>query len=121
MPKDSGIGASVKRREDVRFLSGKGRYTDDINVAGQAYCYILRSPVAHATINSLDTANAASADGVISIMTGADFAEVGGLPCGWAVTSIDGSPMHEPKHPVLADGKVRHVGDPIAARVTRLS
>jgi len=84
-------------------------------VAGQAYCYILRSPIAHATINAIDTANAASAEGVISIMTGADFAEVGGLPCGWAVTSIDGSPMHEPKHPVLADGKVRHVGDPIAA------
>ncbi len=115
MPKDTGIGASVKRREDVRFLSGKGRYTDDINVPGQAYCYILRSSVAHGTINSVDTSAAAGMPGVVSILTGADFVEVGGLPCGWQLHSIDGSPMHEPKHPVLADGKVRHVGDPIAA------
>jgi len=115
MPKDTGIGASVKRREDVRFLSGKGRYTDDINVPGQAYCYILRSSVAHGKINSVNTTAAAGMPGVVSILTGADFVEVGGLPCGWQLHSIDGSPMHEPKHPVLADGKVRHVGDPIAA------
>ena len=114
MPKDFGIGASSKRREDVRFLTGAGRYVDDINLPGQAYAAILRSPVAHARINALDTAAAKAAPGVLLVMTGEDVAEVGGLPCGWLIHSRDGSPMKEPKHPILAHGKVRHVGDPVA-------
>ncbi len=117
MPKDSGIGASSKRREDVRFLTGKGNYTDDINLNGQAYAYFLRSDVAHGRINSIDTSAAAAAEGVVQIFTGADFEGVGGLPCGWQVTDRHGNPMQEPPHPVLAQGKVRHVGDPIAAVV----
>ena len=114
MPKDAGIGASSKRREDVRFLTGKGVYTDDMNVNGQTYAYILRSQVAHGTINSIDTTAASNASGVVRVFTHADFAEVGGIPCGWGVTDKNGDPQKEPKHPILAEGKVRHVGDPIA-------
>ncbi|QFT99570.1 Carbon monoxide dehydrogenase large chain [Roseovarius sp. THAF8] len=117
MPKDGGIGASSKRREDVRFLTGAGNYTDDINLRGQAYVHFLRSDVAHGTLNSVDTSAAEGMPGVIKVFTGADFAEVGGIPCGWQVTDRHGEPMQEPPHPVLAQGKVRHVGDPIAAVV----
>ncbi|MEM1352354.1 MAG: xanthine dehydrogenase family protein molybdopterin-binding subunit, partial [Pseudomonadota bacterium] len=114
MPKDSGIGASSKRREDVRFLTGAGNYTDDINMHGQAYGHFLRSDVAHARIKSIDTAAASEMDGVIQIFTASDFEAVGGVPCGWQITDRHGQPMQEPKHPVLAEGKVRHVGDQIA-------
>jgi aerobic carbon-monoxide dehydrogenase large subunit len=117
MPKDGGIGASTKRREDLRFLTGNGRYTDDINLRGQAYVHFLRSQVAHGKINGIDIAAAAAMPGVLRIFTAADFAAVGGLPCGWQVTDKHGKPMQEPKHPVLADGKVRHVGDPSCAVV----
>ena len=107
------IGASVRRKEDFRFLTGAGNYTDDINRPGQRYAYILRSPHAHAEIAGIDTSKAGAAPGVNAVFTGADL-EVGGLPCGWLVNSKDGSPMVEPPHPVLAMGKVRHVGDPVA-------
>jgi aerobic carbon-monoxide dehydrogenase large subunit len=108
------IGQSVERREDGRFLTGKGQYTDDISLQGQTYGYFLRSPHAHARITSLDTAAAAKAPGVLGIFTGEHFKAVGGLPCGWLINSLDGTPMKEPKHPVLADGKVRYVGDRVA-------
>ncbi|GAA6162293.1 xanthine dehydrogenase family protein molybdopterin-binding subunit [Ruegeria sp. HU-ET01832] len=117
MPKDSGIGASSKRREDVRFLTGAGNYTDDINVAGQAYVYFLRSDIAHGRITSIDTSAAEAMPGVVRVFTGKDFEGVGGIPCGWEVTDKHGAPMQEPAHPILAQGKVRHVGDPIAAVV----
>ncbi len=111
-----GIGASVKRREDGRFLAGRGRYVDDMNRPGQVYAAIRRSDRPHARIRGIDTSAAAAAPGVIAIYTGADMAAdgIGGLPCGWQIHSKDGSPMAEPPHPVLAIGKVRHVGDPIA-------
>ena len=117
MPKDHGIGASSKRREDVRFLTGEGNYTDDINVNGQAYVYFLRSDIAHGTLNSVDTSAADGMEGVVKIFTGADFEAVGSVPCGWQVTDKHGEVMQEPRHPVLAHGKVRHVGEPIAAVV----
>ncbi len=117
MPKDSGIGASSKRREDIRFLTGSGNYTDDINIRGQAHVYFLRSDVAHGTLKGIDTSAAEAMDGVVRIFTGADFEAVGGMPCGWQVTDRHGQPMLEPKHPILAHGKVRHVGEPIAAVV----
>ncbi len=116
MPKD-GIGASTKRREDLRFLTGNGKYTDDINLRGQAFVHFLRSDVAHGRINGIDTTAAADMPGVLRIFTAADFESAGGLPCGWQVTDKHGQPMQEPKHPILAEGKVRHVGDPIAAVV----
>ncbi|MGR3462220.1 MAG: xanthine dehydrogenase family protein molybdopterin-binding subunit [Roseovarius sp.] len=117
MPKDGGIGASSKRREDVRFLTGTGNYTDDINLRGQAYVHFLRSDVAHGRLSKVDTTEAEGMPGVIRVFTGADFEGVGGLPCGWQVTDRFGEVMQEPAHPVLAQGKVRHVGDPIAAVV----
>lgn len=117
MPKDGGIGASTRRREDVRFLTGTGNYTDDINLRGQAYVHFLRSDVAHGRLRSVDTSAAEAMPGVLRIFTGKDFEAVGGVPCGWQVTDRFGQPMQEPKHPVLAHGKVRHVGDPIAAVV----
>jgi len=113
---DSGIGAAVRRKEDARFLTGRGTYTDDINRPGQTYAHILRSPHAHAKITKIDTAKALKVPGVIAIFTGADFAadKHGGLPCGWLVHSKDGSPMVEPPHPPLAVDRVRHVGDQVA-------
>jgi carbon-monoxide dehydrogenase large subunit len=112
-----GIGASVRRKEDFRFLQGRGMYTDDINRPGQTHAFILRSPHAHATINGIDTAAAKAMPGVLAVFTSADMAAIGGLPCGWQIHNKDGSPMAEPKHPVLAEGKVRHVGDPVAVVV----
>lgn len=109
-----GIGASVRRKEDLRFISGRGNYTDDINRPNQTYAVFRRSDRPHATIVSIDTAAAKSAPGVVAVYTAEDLAAIGGLPCGWQIHSKDGSPMAEPKHPVLAEGKVRHVGDPIA-------
>ncbi|WP_299376806.1 xanthine dehydrogenase family protein molybdopterin-binding subunit [uncultured Tateyamaria sp.] len=117
MPKDGGIGASSKRREDVRFLTGAGNYTDDINIHGQAHVFFLRSDIAHGTITSVDTSAAEAMPGVVKVFTGADFEGVGSIPCGWQVTDRHGDPMQEPAHPVLAQGKVRHVGEPIAAVV----
>ncbi len=109
------IGASTRRKEDYRFLTGAGQYTDDINQMNQTYAVFLRSPHAHAKIVSIDTSAAKAAPGVVAIYTGADLpASVGGLPCGWLITSTDGTPMKEPKHPLLAQGKVRHVGDQVA-------
>ncbi len=109
-----GIGARVRRKEDLRFLSGRGQYTDDINRPGQTHAVLVRSPHAHALIRGIETARAAAMPGVVAIFTGADMAGIGGLPCGWQIHNKDGSPMAEPKHPVLAEGKVRHVGDPVA-------
>ncbi|MGB5560234.1 MAG: molybdopterin cofactor-binding domain-containing protein, partial [Paracoccaceae bacterium] len=114
---DGGIGASNKRREDVRFLTGRGNYTDDINLRGQAHACFVRSQVAHGKLKSVKTAKAEKMPGVIRIFTGKDFEGIGGLPCGWCVTDREGNPMQEPAHPVLAQGKVRHVGDPIAVVV----
>jgi aerobic carbon-monoxide dehydrogenase large subunit len=117
MPKDHGIGASSKRREDIRFLTGKGTYTDDMNIAGQAHAVMVRSTVAHGRIVRVATAEAAAMPGVLAVFTGEDFAAVGGNPAGWLINSRDGTPMREPKRPVLAHGKVRHVGDAYAAVV----
>jgi carbon-monoxide dehydrogenase large subunit len=115
-PPSSLIGQPIKRREDARFLTGAGQYTDDVVLAGQTFAAFVRSPFAHARIRSIDTADALKAPGVLAVFTGADLAEakVGGLPCGWLIHSKDGSPMKEPPHPVLAQGKARHVGDAVA-------
>lgn len=115
MPKDTGIGAATTRREDVRFLTGRGQYTDDIQTQGECAAVFARSTVANGKIKSIDISAAAAMPGVLAIFTGEDFAEVGGNPAGWLINSRDGTPMHEPKRPVLAHGKVRHVGDAYAA------
>ena len=111
-----GIGVAMRRKEDVRFLTGRGTYTDDIARPGQTYAHILRSGQAHARIRSIDVSKAKAAPGVVAVFTGADMAAdgVGGLPCGWLVKNKDGSPMKEPAHPPLVVDRVRHVGDQIA-------
>ena len=112
----TGIGARVKRKEDLRFITGKGNYTDDINLPRQTWAYFVRSPHAHATIKSINTAKAKKMPGVVGIFTGDDVAndKLGGLICGWMIHSKDGSPMKAGPHPVLAQGKVRYVGDHVA-------
>ena len=117
MPKDHGIGARSKRREDIRFLTGQGNYTDDINIHGQTYAWFIRSQVAHGTIRKIDTRDAEKLPGVLKVFTSKDFDGKGGVPCGWQVTDRHGKPMLEPKHPILAEGKVRYVGDAIAVVV----
>ncbi len=109
------IGESVRRKEDYRFLTGAGNYTDDINLANQATCVFVRSPHAHALVKNIDVSKAKAAPGVVGVLTGADVAadNINGLPCGWLITSIDGQPMKEPPHPILAQGRVRHVGDQV--------
>ncbi len=113
---NTGVGASVRRKEDLRFITGKGNYTDDINLKDQTYAYFLRSPHAHATIKSINTAKAKKMPGVVGIFVGEDVAKdkLGGLICGWGITSKDGSGMKAGPHPVLAQGKVRYVGDHVA-------
>ncbi|HWM47991.1 MAG TPA: xanthine dehydrogenase family protein molybdopterin-binding subunit [Xanthobacteraceae bacterium] len=115
----TGIGAAVRRKEDFRFITGKGQYTDDVSRPGQTYTCFIRSPHAHAKILSIDTAAAAAMPGVVAVLTGQDFAEskLGGLICGWTVLSKDGSPMKMAPHPALAAGKANHVGDPVAVVV----
>ena len=95
------IGESVLRKEDARFITGKGNYTDDINLRGQAHAFFVRAPVARAMITSLDCSAAEAADGVVAVLTGAQVAEdgLGSLPCGWMVLSKDGSEMKQPPHP----------------------
>ncbi|MEI6839002.1 MAG: xanthine dehydrogenase family protein molybdopterin-binding subunit, partial [Alcaligenaceae bacterium] len=107
------IGESVLRKEDYRFLTGAGQYTDDITLARMAHAVFVRSPHAHANIKSVNTKAAKAAPGVIGVLDGQDVAndKLNGLPCGWLITSTDGQPMKEPPHPVLAHGKVRYVGD----------
>jgi carbon-monoxide dehydrogenase large subunit len=110
------IGAPVRRTEDFRFLTGQGRYLDDINRPGQAYAYFLRSPHAHAKIRGIDVTAAKDAPGVVAVFTGADVAadKVGGLICGWVVTDRNGQPHKAPPHPALAIDTVRYVGDHVA-------
>ncbi|TDR87954.1 xanthine dehydrogenase family protein molybdopterin-binding subunit [Enterovirga rhinocerotis] len=126
---ETGIGARVQRLEDRRFITGRGRYTDDINRPGQAHAYFLRSPHPHARIRAIDIADAETAPGVVAIFTGRDikkFApdsddlldeDIGGLICGWMIHSKDGSPMKAGAHPALAKDVVRYVGDHVAVVV----
>ena len=115
-----GMGQAVPRVEDPRLLRGGGRYTDDINLPGQARAYILRSPVAHARIATVDTSAAEDAPGVVAVLTGKDWDAdgLGGLPC--LVSSLlplerpDGAPMFNPERPALMSEKVRFVGDYVA-------
>jgi aerobic carbon-monoxide dehydrogenase large subunit len=115
----TGIGAAVRRKEDFRFITGKGQYTDDVSRPGQTHIYFVRSPHAHARIKRIDTKSAAGMPGVVGVVTGAEFAEskLGNLICGWMVLSKDGSPMKMAPHPALALGKACHVGDAVAVVV----
>jgi len=110
------IGASVQRKEDYRFLTGAGQYTDDVTLANQSHAAFVRSPHAHAKILKISSEKAKKSPGVVAVFTGDDLAaaKVGGLPCGWLITDVNGQPMKEPPHPCLAQGKARYVGDHVA-------
>jgi carbon-monoxide dehydrogenase large subunit len=110
------VGRSVKRKEDFRFITGTGRYTDDLTRAGQAYAVFVRSPHAHAKIRSVVAKAALAIPGVLSVLTGQDLKADGvqGLICGWMIHSKDGSPMKAGAHPALALDRARYVGDHVA-------
>ena len=111
-----GIGQGIKRVEDVRLLRGRGRYLDDVNVPGQTYAVVVRSPHAHARLLAIDVSAAQRAPGVVAVFTGADLAKDG---LGTMVMTLkrkrpDGSPMFARPHRGLTQDRVRYVGDPIA-------
>jgi carbon-monoxide dehydrogenase large subunit len=111
-----GIGARVLRKEDKRFISGKGRYTDDMTVPGMCHAAFVRSPHAHARVGSIDTSAAEAMPGVIAVLNGTQLAGdgIGNLICGWMIHSKDGSPMNMGAWPALASEVVRHVGQAVA-------
>jgi carbon-monoxide dehydrogenase large subunit len=112
----TGIGASVKRKEDLRFITGQGRYTDDLNQPGQTYAVFLRSPYARTRIGAIDAREALQSEGVVAVLTGKDMAAdgLGDLPCGWMVKQKDGSDMATAAHPPLAVDVANYAGEPYA-------
>jgi aerobic carbon-monoxide dehydrogenase large subunit len=111
-----GIGASVVRKEDKRFITGKGRYVDDIKLVGMTFAHFVRSPHAHAKVKSIDTSEAMKMPGVIAVLNGQQLVDdkVGNLICGWAISSKDGSPMKMGAWPAMAPETVRFVGQAVA-------
>jgi len=110
------VGSRVERKEDKRLLTGKGRYTADINIANQTYAAFVRSPHARAKIKKIDTSKALKASGVVEILTGEEIVadKIGGLIAGWAIRSEDGSEMKVPANPPLAKDSANFVGEPVA-------
>src|SRR5262249_19834021 len=111
-----GIGASVVRKEDKRFITGKGRYVDDIKPVGMTYAHFIRSPHAHAKVKGIDASAALKMPGVLAVLNGKELVDdkVGNLICGWAITSKDGSPMKMGAWPAMAPETVRFVGQAVA-------
>ncbi|MEP6147337.1 MAG: xanthine dehydrogenase family protein molybdopterin-binding subunit, partial [Nisaea sp.] len=118
-----GIGQPVTRSEDPKLLRGEGNYTDDVNLDGQAYGVMVRSPYAHGTLNGIDIAEAKAAPGVLTILTGADLdaAGLGTMKCGLPLKGRDGSPINYVPRPALATEKVLYVGDPVAIVIAETS
>ena len=108
------VGQSVPRKEDPMLLRGKGHYTDDFSLPGQAYAVMVRSQIAHGIIRAIDTEAARKMPGVLGVYTGADLKNYGPLKCVVPFNNRDGSPMKKPLRPALPSDKVRYVGDPIA-------
>ncbi|WP_431205600.1 xanthine dehydrogenase family protein molybdopterin-binding subunit [Bradyrhizobium betae] len=111
-----GIGARVVRKEDKRFITGKGRYVDDIKLQGMTHAHFIRSPHAHAKVKKIDSSAALKMPGVVAVLTGQQIVDdkVGNLICGWAITSKDGSPMKMGAWPAMAPETVRFVGQAVA-------
>ncbi|MEA2783654.1 MAG: aerobic carbon-monoxide dehydrogenase large subunit, partial [Rhodospirillaceae bacterium] len=107
---NSGVGQSVLRKEDAPLITGQGRYVDDIKLPGMAFAAFVRSPHAHATINSIDSSAAEGMPGVVKVLTAANLGLEGGVPC--ASNPFGGAV--QPKRPILAEGKVRMIGEPVA-------
>src|SRR6185437_6828672 len=112
----TGIGAAVRRKEDIRFITGKGQYTDDLVRPGETRAVFVRSPHARARIKGIDVSAAKAMPGVIDVLTGAELQgdKIGNLICGWMIHSKDGSPMKMAPHPAIAVDKACYVGDPVA-------
>ena len=110
------VGQPVPRKEDPTLLQGRGRYSDDINLPGQAYGVIVRSRVAHGRIVAINVDEALALPGVLAIYTGSDLTAggIGLMPKGMSAKNRDGSEMNKPDQPVLTQDKVRFVGDPVA-------
>src|SRR5262245_66109173 len=108
------IGKSIKRREDPRFITGRGTYVDDVKLPGTTFAAFVRSPHAHARIKQIDTAAARKHPGVVAIFTGKDMTGVNSLPCGWLLRDLK-----VPPHPPLASGKANYVGDPVATVIAQ--
>src|SRR3974390_3342759 len=111
------IGQSVPRVEDPQLLRGKGRYTDDVSLPGQAYMAMVRSSVAHGTIRSIDMEAARKMPGVLGVYSSAELQGYGTLKCIVGLPNRDGTPLRKPRREALAVGKVRYVGDPIVCVV----
>ena len=111
-----GIGQPVRRYEDLRLITGQGRYTDDVTLPHTAHAFVLRSPVAHARLRRLDAAAARQMPGVLFVATGAEVQTdgLGNLACQTPLNNNDGTPRHDTPRPLLAIGKVRYVGQPVA-------
>src|SRR5580692_4554080 len=114
-----GIGASVVRKEDRRFVTGKGRYVDDIKLQGMTHAHFIRSPHAHAKVKSIDSSAALEMPGVVGVLTGQQIVDdkIGNLICGWAITSKDGTPMKMGAWPAMAPEVVRFAGQAVAVVV----
>src|SRR2546425_2251224 len=113
------FGKSIKRREDPRFITGQGRYVDDLKLPGMTYAAFVRSPHAHARIRKIDTAAAARHPGVVAVFTGKDMTGVNSLPCGWDLRKAKNIPgvvqdLAMVPHMPLTSEAARHVGDPVA-------
>ncbi|HBR46758.1 MAG TPA: carbon monoxide dehydrogenase, partial [Afipia sp.] len=111
-----GIGARVTRKEDKRFITGKGKYTDDVRLHGMTYASFVRSPHAHAKIKSINVDAAKAMPGVVDVLTGQQLVDdkIGNLICGWMIHSKDGSPMKMGAWPAMAPETVRFVGNAVA-------
>src|SRR5579863_4135551 len=114
-----GIGQPVRRYEDLRLITGQGRYTDDVVLPRMTHAFVLRSPMGHAIIKRIDATAARKMPGVLFVATGEDVRadDLGNIPCSTPLVGRDGKPRHDTPRPVLAQGKVRHVGQPVAVVV----
>lgn len=109
------FGASVKRREDPRLITGRGLFTDDVKIQGMLYAAFVRSPHGHAWVRRIDTQRAAKSPGVVAVLTGRDIeGKVGPVPCAWQIPNAD---LKVPTYRPLALEKVRYAGDPVAVVV----
>ncbi len=113
-PMKFGVGQPVARKEDPALVAGRGRYTDDLDLPGQAFAVVLRSPYAHGILRAIDSAAAGAAPGVLGVYTAAELADYGPILCKLPLKNQDGSPLFAPPRPVFATGRVRYVGEPLA-------
>src|SRR5258707_8048885 len=113
---NTGIGVPIRRVEDERLLTGRGRYTDDISISGTTFAYMARSPHAHALIRGIDKSSALAAPGVLAVLTGGDVVKerLPGLVCATFPRKVVGNGSYWPDQPLLVHDRVRYVGDRVA-------